>query len=81
MSCFLFRQMERVTGIEPVSRAWQARVIATIRYPHFFLRGPGGNRTHTPVRHSILSAACIPVPPLDQFVEMMGVEPMSNRFF
>lgn len=25
--------LERVTGVEPVSRAWQARIIATIRYP------------------------------------------------
>jgi hypothetical protein len=24
---------ERVTGIEPVSRPWQGRIIATIRYP------------------------------------------------
>ena len=25
----------RVTGIGPVSRAWEARIIYTIRYPHF----------------------------------------------
>ena len=24
---------ERVTGIEPASRPWQGRIIATIRYP------------------------------------------------
>lgn len=26
--------MERVTGIGPVSRPWQGRIIAIIRYPH-----------------------------------------------
>jgi hypothetical protein len=26
-------RLERVTGIEPVSRPWQGRIIATIRYP------------------------------------------------
>lgn len=28
--------MERVTGIEPVSQAWEACIIATIRYPLVF---------------------------------------------
>ena len=30
--------MERVTGIEPVSSAWEALIIATIRYPHVVYR-------------------------------------------
>ncbi len=37
---------ERVTGIEPVSRAWQARVIAIIRYP-LIVSAAGENRTPT----------------------------------
>jgi hypothetical protein len=28
-----WRRMERVTGIEPVSDAWEASIISTIRYP------------------------------------------------
>ncbi len=28
--------MERVTGIEPVSLAWKARVIASIRHPRVY---------------------------------------------
>lgn len=31
--------MERVTGIEPVSRPWQGRIIATIRYPQVCREG------------------------------------------
>ena len=27
--------LERVTGIEPVSRPWQGRIITTIRYPQY----------------------------------------------
>ncbi len=39
---------ERVTGIEPVSRPWQGRIIATIRYPQFVKpSAAGGNRTRT----------------------------------
>lgn len=29
----VYFSMERVTGIEPVSDAWEASIIATIRYP------------------------------------------------
>ncbi len=83
--------LERVTGVEPVSSPWQGDIMATIRYPQIFQSGgPGGNRTHMPLGHNILSVACIPVPPLDLMldrddcfpidnVEMMGVEPMSSR--
>ncbi len=28
--------MERVTGVEPVFRPWQGRIIAAIRYPQIF---------------------------------------------
>jgi hypothetical protein len=32
----LYRDVERVEGIEPSSLAWKARVIAFIRYPRLF---------------------------------------------
>ena len=34
MNCLF--QYERVTGIEPVYRAWQARIITTILYPQIY---------------------------------------------
>ena len=50
--------IERVTGIEPVSRPWQGRIITTIRYPQSFLLNfsncaAGGNRSRS------LSLACL----------------------
>jgi hypothetical protein len=37
----------------------------------------GESRTPTPVRHGVLSAACLPVPPLGHSVARMGIEPIS----
>ena len=40
---------ERVRGIEPLSRPWQGRIIATIRYPQLCIaiRAASENRTRT----------------------------------
>ena len=39
--------LERVTGIEPVSRPWQGRIIATIRYPRsLFTCREGESNSH-----------------------------------
>ena len=41
--------MERVTGIEPVSSAWKADVLAIVRYPH----RPGDHTDALPVFEEI----------------------------
>ena len=61
--------MERVTGIEPVSRPWQGRIITTIRYPQsflliFLLTVPRAGIEPALYRYNwILSPARLPVPP------------------
>lgn len=81
--------MERVRGIEPLSRPWQGRIIATIRYPQIMMVPRAGIEPALYRYNWILSPARLPVPPPrlflssaeadKSFVEMMGVEPMSNR--
>ena len=48
---WIFR-LERVTGVGPVSRPWQGRIIAAIRYPPIKLCARWGTRIH----HGELSA-------------------------
>ena len=47
------KDIERVTGVEPVSRPWQGRIIAAIRYPPALARASSGGQARITRRGEI----------------------------